>query len=127
MRAVRSSILLAALLLAGACGRNSQMSDWQPAPSDQTVTIAVTNSNPSDVNVYAVQGGQRFRLGTVTTSQTQTFTAPVTVAVDGSLRLQVEPIGGPNGWITPSILVSPGQQVKLDVMPILRTSAYSVQ
>jgi hypothetical protein len=125
MRALKASVLMVSLLALGACGGTnySQMGDFQPAPSDQTITIAVTNSNTSDVNVYAVQGGQRYRLGTVTTSDTQTFNAPATVAMDGNVRILVEPIGGLNRWVSPSITVAPGQQLKLDVLPDLRTSS----
>lgn len=122
---VKSSMLLFALLTVGACGRTAELMDGQPAPG-QTVTITVTNQNPADVDVFAVRGSQRYRLGTVTTAQSQTFNLPSSVSNDGNLRLTIDPIGSTDTFTTSGILVTSGQHVKLDVLPNLRASVYTV-
>lgn len=90
-------------------------------------TVKVANYNWMDVNVYAVQGGTRVRLGTVTTMGTSTFHIPARfLAQSGSVRLMVDPIGSTEGYMTDGILVHGGQQISFNVQNALQFSSFSV-
>lgn len=90
-------------------------------------TVKVANYNWMDVNVYAVQGGTRVRLGTVTTMGTGTFHLPARfLAQSNSVRLMVDPIGSAEGYITDGILVHGGQQISFNVQNALQFSSFLV-
>ncbi len=90
-------------------------------------TVKVANYNWMDVNVYAVQGGTRVRLGTVTTMGSGVFQIPARfLAQSGSVRLLVDPIGSTEGYMTDGILVHGGQQISFSVQNALQFSSFSV-
>jgi hypothetical protein len=90
-------------------------------------TVKVANYNWMDVNVYAVQGGTRLRLGTVTTMGSSTFQLPARfLSQSNSVRLMVDPIGSTEGYMTDGILVHGGQQISFNVQNALQFSSFSV-
>jgi len=90
-------------------------------------TVRVSNYNWLDVNVYAVQGGTRVRLGTVTSMSNGTFQLPARfLAQANSVRLMVDPIGSTEGYMTDGILVHGGQQISFNVQNALQFSSISV-
>jgi|GEM_PF-761449 len=90
-------------------------------------TVKVANYNWMDVNVYAVQGGTRVRLGTVTTMGSSTFQLPARfLTQSNSVRLMVDPIGSTEGYMTDGILVHGGQQISFNVQNALQFSSFSV-
>jgi hypothetical protein len=88
--------------------------------------VTVKNSNWMDVDVFAVRGTARSRVGSVTGLSTATFRVPVDYAPDGSLQLLVDPIGSDATYLTEKIAVNPGQRVELTVTSVLRMSTFSV-
>jgi hypothetical protein len=90
-------------------------------------TVRVANYNWLDVNVYAVQGGTRVRLGTVTSMSNGNFQIPARfLQQSGSVRLMVDPIGSTEGYMTDGILVHGGQQISFNVQNALQFSSISV-
>jgi hypothetical protein len=90
-------------------------------------TVRVANYNWLDVNVYAVQGGTRVRLGTVTSMSSGTFQLPARfLQQSSSVRLMVDPIGSTEGYMTDGILVHGGQQISFSVQNALQFSSISV-
>ena len=82
-----------------------------PARSRQ-VTVQVQDDNFSDVDVYARSQGLTWRLGTVVAMQTREFTLPQgMVSPDASVRLIFAPLDGWRYWISPPVLVSPGDHL----------------
>jgi hypothetical protein len=96
------------------------------APAPEPVVVVVNNSNYLDVDVFAVRGTQRSRVGSVTGLSSATFSVPAHYALNGNLQLLVDPIGSSATYLTDRITVSPGQQLELTVAAILRMSSYSV-
>ncbi|HYH78266.1 MAG TPA: hypothetical protein VEX86_00665 [Longimicrobium sp.] len=95
------------------------------APS--SATVRVNNYNWMDVNVYAVQGGTRVRLGSVTSMSNGTFQLPSRFLMQSSsVRLMVDPVGSTEGYMTDGILVQGGQQISFNVQNSLRFSSVSV-
>jgi len=115
---------LAGLMIdAAACAtRHPSAAAAPPEP----VELTVNNSNYLDVDVFAVRGTSRARIGSVTGLSSATFLVPVHHAADGNLQLLVDPIGSNATYMTDKIAVSPGQHVELMVTAILRMSTYSV-
>lgn len=86
----------------------------------QQITVQVQNNNFSDMDVYAVSQGMTWRLGTVSGLETSTFTMPQGMVVpDEEVRLVFAPIGGWNYWVSPPVLVSPGDKVKSQIGSML--------
>ncbi len=90
-------------------------------------TVRVANYNWLDVNVYAVQGGTRVRLGSVTSMSNGTFQLPARFLQQSSpVRLLVDPIGSTEGHMTEGIMVQSGQQISFSVQNALQFSSISV-
>jgi len=123
---VRESIItcLACLTIeAAACA--SHHANAAAAPPERMVVV-VNNSNYLDVDVFAVRGTTRSRVGSVTGLSSATFRVPTHFAPDGSLQLLVDPIGSNATYVTDKIAVGPGQHLEITVAAILRMSSYSV-
>jgi hypothetical protein len=97
-----------------------------PVPPPEPVELTVDNTNYLDVDVFAVRGTSRSRIGSVTGLSAATFSVPAHFAADGNLQLLVDPIGSNATYLTDKIAVSPGQHIELTVTPVLRMSNYSV-
>ena len=90
-------------------------------------TVKVANYNWLDVNVYAVQGGTRVRLGSVTSMSSGTFQLPARFLQQSApVRLLVDPIGSTEGYMTNGIMVQGGQQISFSVQNALQFSSISV-
>ncbi|HVG45714.1 MAG TPA: hypothetical protein VM890_13330 [Longimicrobium sp.] len=114
-RAARSLALLfvAALSLAGCVGKGRN------APAQQeSATLVVQNRAFIDVDVFALYGGTRARLGMVTANGTATFRiSPAIVGAGRELRFAVDPIGSRRQGTSFTMYVTPGEQVSLTVPP----------
>lgn len=113
-RVTKRFALVFVTLLAAACtGRGKD----SPRATEVT-SVQVDNQAWLDVNVYALNGGQRSRLGTVTAHAQRTFRLPDSiVGVGRALRFLVDPVGSNAQGTSFEIYVSPGQQVRLTVPP----------
>src|SRR5262245_24826278 len=83
------------------------------APAPERVAVTVKNSNWMDMDVFAVRGTTRARVGSVTGLTTATFRVPANFAPDGILQFMVDPVGSDGTYVTDKIVVSPGQRVEL--------------
>lgn len=115
MRSLRHLLLLLlpVLLLAACAGKRSRGA----APGDSVrTTVEVENRSWSAVNVYAIRGGQRVRLGTVQAVTTTVLTIPAAI-VSGvtSLSFLIDPIGSNRTPISQEISVREGDQITLYV------------
>jgi len=110
-------------IAATACATNQAST---AAPTRERMVVTVKNTNWMDVDVFAVRGTARARIGSVTGLSTSTFRVPAEYAPDGNLQLLVDPIGSNATYLTEKIAVSPGQHVELTVTSVLRMSSFSV-
>ena len=96
-------------------------------PVRETATVSVENRNWQDVRVFALVGGIRHRLGTVTSMQTQRFSIPRHLTAQGrDLQVLVDPIGGSSSFLSPRVQVYAGQEVNLSVQNHLPISSIAV-
>ena len=126
------SAALVVVAVAGGCatGRNEVVGDgsaFAQAASANTAIVHVNNHNWQDVDVFAVRDGMKMRLGMVTSMSAGDFKLPETFLVGSpNVQLRIDPIGSNSGYLTQSILVSPGQTVDLRIENDLNLTSYSV-
>jgi hypothetical protein len=115
-RAALCSLVLAGGVLPAACAkRGARAVQGEQGPT----TVSVRNQGFLDVNVYAVRGGQRVRLGTVTGNSTQVLRIPEFLLSGATpLRFIADPIGNQRQPTSDEITVTPGDQVTLYIPPV---------
>jgi hypothetical protein len=105
---------LIGLLLTGAgCGTANQP-ETTPAPEANSgeFPVQVDNQNFNDMNIYLVNGGQRWLLGQAGGLTRTTLRIPQGMTPgDGRVRFEADPIGASPPIFTPELVVSPGQSV----------------
>ena len=114
-RAALLSAVLVGGVLPAACARKGARSAQGDTPP---TTVRVRNQGFLDVNVYAVRGGQRVRLGTVTGNSVQVLRIPEFLLSGATpLRFIADPIGNQRQPTSDEIMVTPGDEVTLYVPP----------
>jgi hypothetical protein len=80
--------------------------------------VEVENQGFSDMVIYALDGSQRVRLGTVTGNSTRTFPIPRhLVGGGGTIRFLADPIGGNRAPVSEEMVVQPGDNVGITIPP----------
>jgi hypothetical protein len=97
---------------------------WRRSP----VRIRVVNENFLDVTVSARGDGARIRLGEVVGKSSATFSIrPGQLSMNTGLRLQADPIGSRDVFISPHVFPDPRGEVVLRIAPRLEMSTVSVR
>ena len=126
MKLVRATAVLSVGLIAsaGCAGRRaSGERSWSRPPT----SVRVSNQNWMDVVVFTVRGSTRIRVGAVNALSEATLSLSAAASLDGSLQLLLDPIGSERVYVTEAIVVGPGQQVELTIMPALGMSRLAVR
>ncbi len=97
------------------------------APERQPVQVYVENSNFLDMDIFAVRGATRIRLGTVRSQQGQFFDLPAS-AIDAGQQLQLlaDPIGSRASHRTGTVMINPGDVVEWRLGNSLNQSTLAV-
>ena len=122
IRSVALALALACLGGVPACTRNASAGAGGAASPEQATMLKVVNQGSLDMDIYVtrVPVGQRIRLGTATANSTTRMTIPSSVLFGGSntsLRFIADPIGGVRSSVSSEILVTPGDEVTLQIPP----------
>jgi hypothetical protein len=118
-------LLLPALVLVAAfgCVKHSVIQE-----EPEVITIVVSNNNPLDITVYAVNQSMRIRLGTVSTASTQRFTLPLhQISPTGELQLLADPVGSRRTTTSELIHVFGGQAIEWTLQADLRQSTLTIR
>ncbi|HKP74218.1 MAG TPA: hypothetical protein VJT67_01690 [Longimicrobiaceae bacterium] len=108
------AVAFVAALASAACVGQGKNAPVPQAPA----SVFVQNRAFIDVDVFALYGGTRARLGTVTANGTGTFRIPPGIVGEGrDLRFMVDPIGSTRTGTSFDIYVRPGQRITLTVPP----------
>jgi hypothetical protein len=119
VRRIRTTpiVLAAVLLFLSACGGAGGRS---PQPRERT-TVTVENQAWLDMNVFALEGSSRHRLGTVTATSTRTFDIPAALVGTGrQLSFLADPIGSSTQATSYAMFVRPGDNVTLTIPATVR-------
>ena len=111
-----TAVLGAVVLPAEGCARKgARRAATEVAPT----SVRVRNQGFLDVNVYAVRGGQRVRLGTVTGNSAQVLRIPdYLLSGTTPLRFIADPIGNQRTPTSDEIVVTPGDEVQIFIPPV---------
>lgn len=91
------------------------------------VQVYVENGNWLDVEVYAVRGVSRIRLGTVRSQEGRFFELPVhAVGAGQQVRLLADPIGSRQALSSGVVMINPGDIVEWRLRNALNQSSLSV-
>jgi len=120
-RRCRVIALAATFVIAVAChnGPEPQMDAEDEAAAQAPTTLQVLNQQFTNMTIYVLRSGQRFRLGLATGNATTAFVIPRTLVRQQliQLRFLADPIGGSGAPISDEITVSPGDSVQLTIPP----------
>ena len=120
-----ASILVLCLSLSACSLRGSQRDAAAREPVK--TRVSVTNHNWSDMRIYVVRAGNRFRLGTVSSMRTQVFSLPSNLSqTSGGVQLLADPIGSRERHVTPMLNINPGQLVNFKIENHLAISSVSI-
>jgi hypothetical protein len=116
---VRSTIRVFALaamcVTLAVCSRNPRPSSGN---AQEQTTLRVENQGFSDMTIYAIQEGQRIRLGLATGNSTSVFKIPdYLLGAANTIRFLADPVGGTRTPVSDEISVHPGDQVTLTIPP----------
>jgi hypothetical protein len=113
------AVKLLAVLFVAALGTTGCVGKGRNAPAPQEfASVRVNNRAFIDVDVFALNGSTRARLGSVSANGTGTLRIPAAVVGTGrDLRFMVDPIGSSRQGLSFNIYVRPGEQVTLTVPP----------
>src|SRR5919201_553275 len=97
------------------CSRNPRPSSGN---AHEKTTLRVENQGFTDMTIYAIEGGQRIRLGLATGNTTSVFTIPdYLLGAANAIRFLADPVGGARAPVSDEIAVHPGDQVTLTIPP----------
>ena len=135
MKTWRTTVFLMATLaiLAGCARSTSAVNTGTTAVINRnfcprsTATLYVTNDGWSDVVIYILRGGSRYRLGDVTGVQSAAFQiSEMMVGAGSDLAVFVDPIGSDYGFNTGTIPLQPGHtSIDLRIANIINQSSFS--
>ena len=109
-----SAVLGVGVLPLEGCARKNR----KPAAEVAPTSLRVRNQGFLDVNVYALRGGQRVRLGTVTGNSAQVLRIPdYLLSGTTPLRFIADPIGSQRQPTSEEIMVTPGDEVTIYIPP----------
>lgn len=125
MRAHRPFLPLAAVVVLGlsACVKPTALNPFAPRgsrPGEGSVRVLVENQNFGDATVFALRGGERIRLGTVTGKSDENFTVRWNFSL--SMEFEIHIIGGQGCRVRP-MPVDPGDRVFVRIPTEVSTQA----
>jgi len=109
----------------GIASANTQPKAKAKVP-ERTVTLTVDNQNFADMDLYAVNNGVFFRIGTVIGESQGTFTIRPLNFNNGLLQVVARPIGGWGYASTGLLNVRAGDTVDFTISPLLSASGVFV-
>ena len=98
----------------------------EPTPAEGW-RLTVINHHWLDVSVVVLSDAQRFRVGTISATQTQTFDLPSRMISNGrNVRLEANPIGATRVLTTDPLDVRAGQRVEWTLETGLERSSVAI-
>lgn len=96
--------------------------------TQERTEVRVTNNNWSDMTIYLVRDGSQQRLGSVPSQSSHSFVVPTHLLVSaGRVQLMADPIGSSRTFLSPVLLISPGQKAEWQLENMLSLSSMWVR
>src|SRR5688572_7195939 len=113
-------------LVACAPGVHQQTDAFAPAPPVGASTLVVRNDYFGDMDIYAVTGSTRTRIGAVRTGATASFPLHRSLVMRPEVQFQLDPIGPVAPFTYRPIAMAPGHVIELSAAPSLQMSSYAI-
>jgi len=126
-RRLSRGLLVASIAWLSGCAGEARPNPFTGTAHPPAIAVQVRNNNYLDVVVYALRDGGRMRLGTVTGKCDATLKVDSDVATSQGLRLQADPIGSLESYVTDVIYAEPGTVIVLDVASVLTMSSWHLR
>lgn len=113
-RECRSSlvVMFAAAVLSGCASSPAPVTGRFNLPGPASIaTITVDNRRLTDISVYALAGGTRFRLGAVDSQSSRTFTVPRMIPIPSDIELLATARADDENYSSLPIAVGPGDSI----------------
>ena len=108
------SIAVLLLLVLAACAGNPREQEG----AGEEATARVVNQSWSEMTIYAIAGGQRVRLGSVTANSTAVLRIPAgVVGLGRNLTFVADPLGSSRTSRSFEVFVRPGEEITLTIPP----------
>jgi len=132
---IRTAVLTFAVVALGHSTAWAQMQVPAQAAAPNAVVkknnraeLFVENDNWLDAHLYLVRDGMLTSLGFMTGPGAERFTLPPMATMAGAdVQILVLPIGGTESYLTPALVINPGDQVRLTVQNSLSLSTVTVE
>jgi hypothetical protein len=125
----RSQWKLAACLVsvvACAPGIKHQNDAFVPAPPVGASTLVVRNGYFGEVDVYALTGSTRTRIGSVRTGSTASFRLSRMLMMRPEIQFQLDPVGPIGPFTYHPLDLTPGNTIELSAAASLQMSSYAI-
>ncbi len=111
-----------------ACGPAVREQDtaFLPTPPADASTLVVRNDYMGELDVFALNGRIRHRIGTVAAGRIANFRIPGTLLVRPEIQFQLDPVGPIEPFTYRPIAVGPGNIIELSAAPALPMSSYAI-
>jgi hypothetical protein len=97
-------------------GRQASRNGGDRARSDRA-TLRVENQSWNQMDIFAIRGGQRIRLGDVAPLSTRTIALPSNLVGLGTpVRFLADPVGSSRTSVSEELVTSPGEEVTLTIL-----------
>ena len=96
------------------------------APPTEASTVVVRNDYLGELDVYAITGSIRTRIGSISGGRTASFRIPGSLLIRPEIQFQVDPVGPVAPFSYRPIAVGPGNMIELSVAPTLQMSSYAI-
>lgn len=124
----RKQILVAVCVALGACSSAAeQQYTGFPAPGAGGATVSVENNYSSDMAVYVLKQGGRWRIGTVMGGMSESMQIPADLMTGSEIQLLADPIGPENGYLFPRMALASGSRVELRLERNLVFSSFLIR
>ena len=110
-----------AMAACGSSALNRESGFAQPA-AVETFTLTVRSDYLGEVDIYALAGSTRFRLGRVATGATTELRVPPTLANRPEIRLQADPVGPDAPFTLPAAPIGSDGNLELTLTSSLQMS-----
>ena len=116
---------VAASLLMAACARRGHNTEAARPYVPPKVTVTVQNDNWLDIDVFVLAGGNKVRLGHVSSNSQGEWEVPRAALGPGNISILADPIGSNRVFETPIITVVGHTWIDVRVDNIIDHSTYS--
>jgi hypothetical protein len=128
VRGIAAVAAVSCVIGLSACASASGNEQPGDAAAQDQVMLQVQNNHWLDMAVYLIRGGTRFRLGTVGSMDTKDFQLTPDLAFYATdLRLQFDPIGARESFVTEPLFVTPGEVMMWRLQNYLPASSYMLK